>query len=158
MGLSMLLLSLLSPTNEIIATLGLGNVVSFIKSHFYATTTLTSLTVCSVCFLGIPVLFKYRVSEKRRIEIETFLAAMKTPLVPEEKGNAVEAAAQSVRIGRMAFYYGGFVALLLLIPNTLSSRLAILFCASFIGGTGWVLIVTGKTRKPTLPSASKPQS
>jgi Na+/proline symporter len=155
-GLAMLLLPSFSQTSEMAAALGLAEALAFMKSHFYATTMLVNLVVCSACYLGVSALCGHRLSEKRQREIEAFLVTMKTPLAPEEKGSAREAGAQSVRIGRMALCYGGFVALLLLIPNAWTGRLAILFCAAFIGGAGWALIKTGKSHKPTSPPEFKP--
>src|SRR5690606_34321249 len=81
-----------------------------------------------------------RIPPSRMAEINEFFATMKRPIEP-----AIEVVEQTnsqgtLGIGRMCLVYSGFIALLVLLPNPLNGRLAILFCATFVGLVGYGMI------------------
>jgi SSS family solute:Na+ symporter len=110
-----------------------------------ALTTGALFLVCITWFFAT-MLF-YRMDDRGYVEqVERFFRDMKTPIDPKiEKlpGYARDSVQYRV-IGNQALVYGGFVYLLLLIPNSTSARLCVLFCATLLGGTGLILRIIGR--------------
>ena len=81
-----------------------------------------------------------------RERVDRYFELMRTPVdfkkeIGEEKDNL-----QARTLGRMCFVYGGFIALLALIPNPITGRLCFLFCAACIGGIGFLLNRASKAK------------
>lgn len=79
----------------------------------------------------------------RRHAVTDFFTTIYRPLNSEESGDAIVSSNQSIHIGKMALFYALFIALLLLIPNDLSGRTSIFFCAFFISSISGLLILIG---------------
>ena len=60
-------------------------------------------------------------------------------------------------LGALCLVYGGFILLLMAIPNQLTGRLAFLFCGGLLFGVGWVLCRAAKrnARPPADPLRPK---
>lgn len=71
---------------------------------------------------------------------EEFFRRMNTPIDFEAEVGDDNTARQSLAMGRLTLAFGGFILLLVLIPNPLTGRLAIAGCALFPLLIGWSLI------------------
>jgi solute:Na+ symporter, SSS family len=95
---------------------------------------LLNTLVGSAWFLGC-CLFHRKRSEAERKRVDEFFTQMKTPVDFQKEIGEDNDAQQCELLGLLCLIYGGFVALLVLIPNPLGGRMALLACA------GMVLIV-----------------
>jgi solute:Na+ symporter, SSS family len=97
---------------------------------------LLNTVVCSAWFLGTCWFARWR-SAKEVEETEQFFEQMRTPVNFEtEEGNNNDAQ-QYRTLGLMSLVYGGFISLLVLIPNSPLGRLGMFTCA------GTMLVVGG---------------
>ncbi|MBN8708398.1 MAG: hypothetical protein BGO12_11060 [Verrucomicrobia bacterium 61-8] len=142
------------------STLGLTPLLEYIRTHSYALVALISFSLGSLWYLGAGFLLGGRLSPERREQIDTFFATMRHPLSDKETCPPSELSRQSRRIGRMALVWGGLMALLLLVPNSLEGRIAVAFCASFIAGIGGLLVLSSRraSRARESTAAIKPES
>jgi hypothetical protein len=65
---------------------------------------------------------------------------MKRPVEPALEAVEKTNSQGTLGIGRMCLVYSGFILLLVLVPNPLTGRLAILFCSAFVGIVGYAMI------------------
>ena len=72
---------------------------------------------------------------------------MNTPIDFETEVGAGKDSMQSKTLGVLCLIYGGFVLLMVLVPNDLTGRLAFLFCGGLIAGIGWLLFKSSKKSK-----------
>ena len=101
---------------------------------------LFNVVVCSAWFLACCYFHRSRSNDEIR-RVEEFFKQMQTP-VDFDKESGVEAGndAQQYRaIGLMCLIYGAFVFLLVLIPNSVTGRLSMLFCSGALLATGGLL-------------------
>jgi Na+/proline symporter len=110
-----------------------------------AITTGALLAVCSSWFVG-SMLIHRRDDRIRADEVGRFFSDMKTPVDPAvEQGPSYTRDAVQYRVlGSQAIIYGGFIYLLLLIPNSATARLCILFCATLLAGAGTLMRVIAR--------------
>jgi unsaturated chondroitin disaccharide hydrolase len=110
-----------------------------------AVTTAVLLIVCVTWFFGT-MLFYRREDRAYVAQVERFFKEMKTPIDPAvEHGPAYARDSIQYRVvGTQALVYGGFICLLLLIPNSVTARLCILFCAMLLAGAGVVARLIGR--------------
>ena len=73
-----------------------------------------------------------------------FITEMKTPIDFEQEVGAGKDSVQSKTLGILCLIYGGFVLLMVLVPNDLTGRIAFLFCGGLIAGIGWLLFRASK--------------
>lgn len=83
-------------------------------------------------------------SPEYRERVEGFFTAMRTPIDFEREIGADSDRQQGTALGGLAMTYGVFIALLTLIPNPLSGRLAFLFCGGVVFLIGAVLWWAGR--------------
>lgn len=115
------------------------------KDYLYFAAVLANATICSAWFL-FTTLFHRMSSPAYRERVDRFFADMVRPVdfkkeIGEEKDNI-----QALTLGRMCFVYGGFIALLCLIPNPFTGRLCFIFCGACIVGVGFLLVRSSKAR------------
>lgn len=130
---------------------GLAGLLEWTGAHHFVSVTIAGTVVSSLWFFGAAKLFGHRIPAERMAEINRFFETMRKPIEP-----AVEAVEETntrgtVGIGKMCLLYSGLISLLLLLPNPLVGRLAILFCAAFVGLAGYGLLRAGTVkgmRKP----------
>ncbi len=98
---------------------------------------LLNIPICSAWFLG-SCWFARKRSAAEQARVDEFFRRMATPIPadPEEKGSD---ARQCQTLGALSLAYGGFIALMLLIPNPVPGRVGIAFCALCMLGTGALL-------------------
>lgn len=118
---------------------GIGTYLDNLSRHDYATTILTNCVLCTAWYFSMTLAFPMPAGSKRQQEADEFLARMKRPLSAAEQPDQKQVNQKTILIGKMAMFYGVFIGLLLLIPNSLSGRAGILFCSLFIGLSGWLL-------------------
>lgn len=106
-----------------------------------AVTTAVLLAGCSGWFFG--TMLWYRREEQAVLK---FFKDMRTPIDPsvEKVPGYIRDSVQYRMIGSHALIYGGFIYLLLLIPNPVGARLCIAFCGTLLAGAGLVLRVVGR--------------
>lgn len=110
-----------------------------------AVTTAVLLVVCISWFFG--TMLCYRQEDRAYAkQVEQFFMDMKTPIDPTLERGPVYArdSVQYRVVGTQALVYGGFIYLLLLIPNSVTARLCILFCGTLLAGAGAVVHAIGR--------------
>jgi Na+/proline symporter len=118
----------------------LAGLLEWTGNHHYVSVTIGGTVVSTLWFFGVAYFFGNRIPPARMAEINQFFATMKRPVEP-----ALEAVEQTnsqgtLGIGRMCLVYSGFILLLVLVPNPLTGRLAVLFCSAFVGIVGYGMI------------------
>lgn len=89
---------------------------------------LLNVSICSAWFLGSCLVARWRsVEEKERVE--QFFVQINTPVDFQHEVGAGTDRLQARTLGWLCLVYGGFIVLMLLIPNSFIGRLSILFCA-----------------------------
>jgi solute:Na+ symporter, SSS family len=107
-------------------------------------TTAILFVVCIAWFFGT-MLF-YRADDRKYVaQVGRFFHDMRTPIDPASEHEAAYASdsRQYLMMGNQCLVYGGFLCLLLLIPNAARARIAILCCGSLMAGAGTLLRVAG---------------
>lgn len=96
-------------------------------------TTLVALSV----FFGSS-LFYSRTAAAERVRVDSFFSKLRTPLKPLEDAAMSDEPVYRL-LGVLCLIYGGFILLLMFIPNSLGGRLCFLFVGGIIGAAGVVL-------------------
>jgi hypothetical protein len=113
------------------------------NDYYYFAAVLGNAVICSAWFLGT-MLFYRTSGPAYRERVERFFADMNRPVdFAKEIGEAKDNV-QALTLGRMCHVYGGFIAMLALIPNPLVGRLCFLFCGGCIAGVGALLLRSAK--------------
>jgi Na+/proline symporter len=115
----------------------------FMKDFKYWFGTLACTLATSFWFL-LTVLFYRFASQAFKDRIEKFFANMHTPVDFEKEVGENNDNQQSSILGILCLIYGGFIALLALIPNPILGRICFLICAAIIGGVGVLLMKSMK--------------
>lgn len=109
----------------------------------YLNIAITTGVVAAICtgWFFFTMLF-YRKDEKPYVDdVEEFFHYMATPIQPEEQelGGHDDESRQCAVLSNLCLVYGGFVLLLVLIPNPLAGRLIIFCCSSIVAAIGLFL-------------------
>jgi SSS family solute:Na+ symporter len=112
-----------------------------------------NVTLASAWFLGTK-LFWDRTSPAARQEVEDFFVRFNTPVdfAKEEGAHAANDERQAAAVGWLCVIYGGFIALLALIPNPMLGRITFLGCAAILAGVGTLLVSSSRKNSPPQPS------
>jgi solute:Na+ symporter, SSS family len=112
-----------------------------------AATTALVLIVCNGFFFLSMLFYNPKPQEKKRVE--EFFERMNTPIdIEKEHGPERESDGKQLSVlSNMCLIYGGFILLMLLIPNDLASRLQIAALGLFIMALGKILSVAARARK-----------
>jgi Na+/proline symporter len=97
----------------------------------------------SAWFLGC-CWFHHTRSDAERTRVAQFFQRMGTPVDFRKEVGAGNDAQQYRVLGLMCLVYGGFMLLLVLVPNSLGGRLGMFFCAASIFGVGTLLHWQGR--------------
>jgi len=116
------------------------------KDYLYFAPVFANVAICSLWFF-FTTLFYGSSSEQHKERVEKFFTAMNTPIDFETEVGAGKDSMQSKTLGVLCLIYGGFVLLMVLVPNDLTGRLAFLFCGGLIAGIGWLLFKSSKKSK-----------
>ncbi|PTY04988.1 hypothetical protein DB347_20070 [Opitutaceae bacterium EW11] len=120
-----------------------------------AVTVLGTVAVGFAVFFGSTFFYR-RTSAEYRNEVNGFYDRLRTPLEPASA--SVQSGDEAVYrlLGTLCMVYGGFILLLMAIPNGLVGRLCFLFVGGVIGGTG--LVLGRVARRKRLKSAGSAKS
>jgi len=109
-----------------------------------AITTAVLLAGCTLWFFGTMLCYR-RGESACEEQVTQFFNDMKTPIDPavEELPFYNRDSIQYRVIGSQALFYGGFIYVLLLIPNPMAARMCILFCGTLLAGAGLTMQLIG---------------
>lgn len=96
-----------------------------------------NLVVGSVFYLSTMFFYKEPKDDDRKEELDTLFKNLDTPVVSDDSEAADSN--QGASLGMLSLIYGGFVALLCLIPNPMTGRIAFLFCGGVLLLIGYLL-------------------
>jgi hypothetical protein len=116
---------------------------------------LLNTVVGSAWFLG-SCLFHHTRSEAEKKRVEEFFRQTRTPVDFKKEIGEDNDAQQCRLLGLLCLIYGGFIALLVLIPNPARGRLALLACSAMVLAVGGLLHWNSRRlqrTKPTKPAA-----
>lgn len=116
-----------------------------VNDYYFFFGVLANVVICSAWFLSTMLFYKYS-TEEFRTRVEAFFAAMRTPIDFETEVGEAKDHAQSRLLGILCFIYGGFVLLLMFVPNPMLGRSAFLFCGALIAGVGGLLYRASRKR------------
>lgn len=135
---------------------GWSALLAWTGAHHFISVTIGGSVAATVWFFGVARLFRHRISAQRMAEINAFFDRMHRPVGPAEA--EVERANErgTAGIGRVCLIYSGFIALLVLVPNGLAGRLAVLFCAAFVGCIGYGMTRFDRRRRHAMPARQVP--
>jgi hypothetical protein len=125
-----------------------GGALAWMKAHSFVSVVLAGSAVSSAWFFGAAWCFGHRVPPASQERIDAFFQRIHSPVEAEPESEAATNSRGTGGIGRLCAIYGGFIALLALVPNDTPARLAILGCAAFVGGCGCLLVWADKPRRP----------
>jgi len=117
-----------------------------VKDYYYFFGILANVVICS-CWFCFTMIFYKQSSSKHRERVEKFFEAMRTPINFEKEIGETKDGVQSKTLGILCLVYGGFVTLMVLVPNPIGGRIAFLFCGGVIGGVG-ALLYRASTKGP----------
>ncbi|MGJ8696364.1 MAG: sodium:solute symporter family protein [Verrucomicrobiaceae bacterium] len=98
-----------------------------------------NLLVGSVFYLSTMMFYREPTDKVRKEEVETLFKNLHTPVESGEDGSEEMDSNQGDSLGMLSLIYGGFVALLALIPNPMTGRIAFLFCGGVLILIGYLL-------------------
>ena len=117
---------------------------TYMVTNKFTFTNVITIPLCSLFFFGTRYLYLRCSTETYRNQIDEFSHRLDTPVDFDQEVGADNTAEQARFMSNLSLFYGFFVLLGVLIPNPLSGRLAILFCASLLLGVGLCLRVYSK--------------
>lgn len=140
--------------------------MGYIHSNPFFMTNMIVSPVCIAYFLLSRKFYRPERYPSYVASVDKLFKDMNTPVdfaseIGEERDNSSQ---QAVTLGTLALIYGGGMLLLVLIPNPLSGRLAILGCAAIMLGVGVLLVSAGRflkvshAGKPIDDARNKPES
>lgn len=128
--------------NSVAALIGISHPLSqkeLIDGDFIMT-VFSIIVICSTWFLGSRFFAKSSPPEYHE-SVDKFFDKVNTPVDYEkEHGDSGSDARQYKVLGYLSLGFGGFVSLLLLIPNDLVGRASILFVGGFIASVGAIFL------------------
>ena len=110
-----------------------------------AVTTIGGTIVIGSAWYFFTSLFYKSVPEAERARVENFFENLRTPV--EEKNTQDVQTSIYKLLGALCLVYGGFILLLMTIPNRVNGRLAFLFCGGVMFAVGWTLFRAGKRKE-----------
>lgn len=107
-----------------------------------ATTTIGGTIIVGSVWYFFTSLFYKAAPAGEQERIETFFKNLRTPIA-EQKSGDVQTSIYKL-LGALCMVYGGFILLLMAIPNNGSGRLQFLFCGGVMFVVGWILFRKSK--------------
>jgi SSS family solute:Na+ symporter len=118
----------------------LAEFAGWMRDHRFVSVTLAGSLASTAWYFGAAWLFRNKLVPERTAEIDAFFAQMHSPVVEQGTAGEAENARGTAGIGRLCGLYAAFILVLALLPNGWAARGAIVFCALFVGGAGFLLI------------------
>jgi Na+/proline symporter len=117
---------------------------------------LMNVLVGSAWFLITPLLASNRKPDpQEQARVEKFFADLRTPIDFEREEGPGSDNLQAKVMGLLCLIYGGFITLLVLIPNPWSTRWAFVFCGLVMFGIGWMLHRASKYEESRAEAAAR---
>jgi solute:Na+ symporter, SSS family len=110
-----------------------------------AVTTLGGTVVIGSAWYFFTSLFYKATPVAEQERVEKFFENLRTP-VEEKNTEGVQTSIYKL-LGALCLVYGGFILLLMAIPNRFNGRLAFLFCGGVMFAVGWTLFRVGKRKE-----------
>lgn len=110
-----------------------------------AVTTLGGTVIIGSAWYFFTSLFYKSAPAAEQERVEKFFTNLHTP-VDKHGVEGVQTAIYKL-LGALCLVYGGFILLLMAIPNRFNGRLAFLFCGGVIFAAGWMLFKIGKRKE-----------
>jgi hypothetical protein len=104
-----------------------------------AISVVVNVFVGSAWFLLTPLLAPRRREQAEVERVDKFFSDLRRPIDFAREEGAGSDNMQAKVMGLLCLIYGGFITLLVLIPNDWSKRWAFLFCGLVMFGIGWML-------------------
>lgn len=118
----------------------LGSVFAYIQKNPFFMTYLVVVPIGVFFFLWTRRFYKPQKYPEYVQQVDDLFEDMKKPVDFEKEVGHDNSAQQAKLLGTMACVYGGFILLLVLIPNPIIGRIAIAGCALFMGLVGCILL------------------
>jgi solute:Na+ symporter, SSS family len=115
---------------------------------------LLNVVVCSAWFFG-SCLYGHTRSEAEKQRVEIFFEQMRKPVNFKEEMGAGNDIEQYRTLGLLCLIYGGFMSLLVLIPNSPGGRLGMFACAATMLGVGGGLYWNSRRLKARLENSEQ---
>jgi len=132
---------------SLLASFGMGGVLTWAKTHDFVAANAVIITTGTLWFFGTR-LFYERSSPAYKEQVEAFFRQLHTPIdFAKEIGEASDNR-QASALGRLCLLYGGFISLLVFIPNPWLGRACILFCSGSLVLVGLLLMRASHKPKP----------
>lgn len=122
-----------------VAGMGGARFIHLFQEHDYVFFVIFNLVVGSAWYLTVSALFGGRMRSERRQQVDEFFRRFETPLTTQEVLAEGSDSFRSAGIGKLIMGFAACVALLLFVPNKFSDRIAVAFCAGFVGLVGLFL-------------------
>lgn len=129
------------------------SIYGYMLSNKFVVTNLVAVPLMMLFFWGTKFFHRPRPDSAYERDTAEFFRRLDTPVDFEKEVGGDNTADQARVLGRLALAYGGFIVLLVVIPNSLFDRLSILACALLPLSVGWGLLAYARrvTRRPALP-------
>ena len=131
------------------ASIGAGDLLKWAKVHDFVAANAIIIGTGTAWFF-MTKLFYDRTSQEYKDRVEAFFRQLHKPIDFEKEIGEETDNNQAKALSRLCLVYGGFVALLALIPNPLIGRACILFCACSLLLVSWLLHTASRKREATL--------
>jgi solute:Na+ symporter, SSS family len=118
-----------------------------------AVTTLGGTVIVGSAWYFFTSLFYKATPAAEQERIDKFFTNLQTP-VDKHGVDGVQTVIYKL-LGTLCMVYGGFILLLMAIPNKFNGRLAFLFCGGVMFVVGWVLFKAGKRKERDTAAAVK---
>lgn len=115
-----------------------------INDYIFLTAVISNVGLSSLFFWSTKFFYKEPTEGERKEESDLLFKNMHTPAtVAENEGRSTDTR-QAKILGYLSMAYGGFIALLIFIPNPIEGRLAFLFCGAFLATIGGLLLLSAR--------------
>jgi Na+/proline symporter len=118
-----------------------------------AVTTIGGTVIVGSAWYFFTSLFYQAAPAAEQKRIEEFFTNLHTP-VDNKNTEGVQTTIYKL-LGALCLVYGGFILLLMAIPNKATGRLAFLFCGGVMFGVGWLLFKIGRRKERAAVSATE---
>jgi Na+/proline symporter len=115
-----------------------------------AVTTLGGTVLVGSAWYFFTSLFYQASPAVHRDRVDAFFQNLHTPI--KAQASAGQQSTVYKLLGALCLVYGGFILLLMLIPNNLTGRLCFLFCGGAIFGVGALIYRAGRVPSPVVPA------
>ena len=117
------------------------------RDYLFFTSLILNVFLCSAWFIGTSFLFGRKNTKEVKKQQDEFFERMNTPVVVSADQSLEKDRSQLSVLGKLCLCYGGFIFLLVLIPNTVTGRLCFVFTGLSMAVIGLLLYRKSLTLK-----------